>query len=135
MVEIAPFKGMTYNKEKIKKLDDVMSPPYDIIPEQMQNELYKKNEYNFVKLILGRILPDDTDVNNRYTRAKQLFDTWQQQKILIPSQTSAIFPYKVDYTLNKQKKQMNGFFVLLKLDHQLFLKPLHNYRQSPSLLC
>lgn len=116
MVEIAPFKGMTYNKEKIKKLDDVMSPPYDIIPEQMQNELYKKNEHNFVKLILGRILPEDTDVNNRYTRAKQLFDTWQQQKILIPSQTSAIFPYKVDYTLNKQKKQMNGFFVLLKLD-------------------
>ena len=72
MVEIAPFKGMIYNKEKIKKFDDVMSPPYDIISESMQNELYNKNEYNFVKLILGKILPDDTDTNNRYTRAKQL---------------------------------------------------------------
>ncbi len=116
MVEIAPFKGMIYNKEKIKKLDDVMSPPYDIISEQMQNELYNKNQYNFVKLILGKILPDDTDANNRYTRAKQLFDAWQQQEILIPSQTPAIFPYKVEYTVNKEKKQMNGFFVLLKLD-------------------
>jgi uncharacterized protein (DUF1015 family) len=116
MVEIAPFKGMIYNKEKIKKLDDVMSPPYDIISEPMQNELYNKNEYNFVKLILGKILPDDTDTKNRYTRAKQLFDAWQQQGVLIPSQTPAIFPYKVDYTVNKEKKQMNGFFVLLKLD-------------------
>ncbi|MCX6661115.1 MAG: DUF1015 domain-containing protein [Euryarchaeota archaeon] len=116
MVEIAPFKGMIYNTEKIKKFDDVMSPPYDIISEQMQNELYNKNEFNFVKLILGKILPDDTDLNNRYTRAKQLFDVWQQQKILIPSQATAIFPYKVDYTVNKEKKQMNGFFVLLKLD-------------------
>jgi len=116
MVEIAPFKGMTYNKQKIKKLDDVMSPPYDIISEQMQNELYAKNEYNFVKLILGKILPSDTEMNNRYTRAKQLFDAWQQKKILIPSETPAIFPYRVDYVVNKEKKQMNGFFVLLKLD-------------------
>jgi uncharacterized protein (DUF1015 family) len=118
VVEIAPFKGMIYNKEKIKKPDDVMSPPYDIISEPMQNELYKKNEYNFVKLILGKIFSDDTDLNNRYTRAKQLFDLWQQQGILIPSDAPALYPYKVDYTVNKEKKQMNGFFVLLKLDSE-----------------
>jgi uncharacterized protein (DUF1015 family) len=116
MVEIAPFKGMVYNKEKIKKIDDVMSPPYDIISEDMQNELYNKNEYNFVKLILGKISSNDTDTNNRYTRAKQLFDAWQKQEILVPSNAPAIYPYKVDYTVNKTKKQMNGFFVLLKLD-------------------
>ena len=116
MVEIAPFKGMVYNKEKIKKFDDVMSPPYDIISEDMQNELYNKNEYNFVKLILGKISPNDIETNNRYTRAKQLFDAWQKQEILVPSNAPAIYPYKVDYTVNKTKKQMNGFFVILKLD-------------------
>jgi uncharacterized protein (DUF1015 family) len=116
MVEIAPFKGMVYNREKINKFDEVMSPPYDIISEQMQNELYRKNEYNFVRLILGKILPDDTDKNNRYTRAKQLFDTWQQHGVLISSKAPAIYPYKIDYTVNTVKKQMNGFFVLLKLD-------------------
>jgi uncharacterized protein (DUF1015 family) len=116
MVEIAPFRGMVYNNKKIKKLDDVMSPPYDIISEDMQNELYDKNGYNFVKLILGKISQDDTDTNNRYTRAKQLFDAWQKQEILISSNAPAIYPYKVDYTVNKTKKQMNGFFVILKLD-------------------
>jgi len=116
MVEIAPFRGMVYNNKKIKKLDDVMSPPYDIISEDMQNELYDKNGYNFVKLILGKISQDDTDTNNRYTRAKQLFDAWQKQEILIPSNAPAIYPYKVDYTVNKTKKQMNGLFVILKLD-------------------
>jgi len=116
MVEIAPFKGMIYNNEKIKNLDDVMSPPYDIILENMQNELYNKNEYNFVKLILGKTSLDDTETNNRYTRAKKLFDAWQKQEILVPSNAPAIYPYKVDYTVNKTKKQMNGFFVILKLD-------------------
>ena len=59
---------------------------------------------------------DDTDTNNRYTRAKQLFDAWQKQEILIPSNNPAIYPYKIDYTVNKTKKRMNGFFVILKLD-------------------
>ena len=116
MVEIAPFKGMVYNSKKIKKFDDVMSPPYDIISEDMQNDFYNKNEYNFVKLILGKTSLDDTETNNRYTRAKQLFDAWQKQEILVPSNAPAIYPYKVEYTVNKTKKQMNGFFVILKLD-------------------
>ena len=43
MVEVSPFKGITYNKEKIGKLDDVTSPPYDIISSDMQTELYEKD--------------------------------------------------------------------------------------------
>jgi uncharacterized protein (DUF1015 family) len=116
MVEVAPFKGIIYNKEKIKTLDDVMSPPYDIISEDMQEKLYAKNTYNFVRLILGKIFTDDTEKNNRYTRAQELFDAWQKQNILLPSQAPAIYPYKIDYIVKKEKKQLNGFFILLKLD-------------------
>ena len=101
MVEVAPFKGIIYNKEKIKTLDDVMSPPYDIISEDMQEKLYAKNTYNFVRLILGKIFTDDTEKNNRYTRAQELFDAWQKQNILIPSQAPAIYPYKIDYIVKK----------------------------------
>ena len=39
MVVVTPFKGITFNKEKINKLDDVMSPPYDVISEEMQKKL------------------------------------------------------------------------------------------------
>jgi uncharacterized protein (DUF1015 family) len=116
MVEVVAFKGITYNKEKIITLDDVMSPPYDIISEDMQDELYAKDPYNFVRLILGKIFPDDTEKNNRYTRAQEVFETWQKQNILIPSEAPAIYPYKIDYVVKKERKQLNGFFILLKLD-------------------
>ena len=46
-------------KEKILKFDDVMSPPYDIISEEMQNKLYEKNPYNYVRLILGKQNKED----------------------------------------------------------------------------
>jgi uncharacterized protein (DUF1015 family) len=116
MVEVIPFKGINYNNEKIDKIEKVMSPPYDIISEEMQTELYEKHPLNFVRLILGTQKPSDTETNNRYSRAKKLLDKWIKDSILIQSNKPAIFPYKIDYTINKQKKIMNGFFVLLKLD-------------------
>jgi len=116
MVEVAPFKGITYNKEKIKNLDDVMSPPYDIISPEMQEQLYDKHPNNFVKLILGKQFPNDNENNNRYTRAKEQFDEWLKKSILVHSNKLAIYPYKIDYKIKNNKKTMSGFFVLLKLD-------------------
>ena len=125
MVEISPFRGITYNKNKIQQLDKVMSPPYDIISEKMQIELYQKHPYNFVQLILGKQYPEDSEKNNRYTRAKKLFNEWQKQSILLESNNSAIYPYKIEYSFNNEIKIMNGFFVLLKLDPEYKLVKAH----------
>jgi uncharacterized protein (DUF1015 family) len=118
MVEISPFKGITYNKKKISHLDKVMSPPYDIISKTMQEQLYDNDPYNFVRLILGKISPDDAASNNRYTRAKKEFDTWIDQSILIKSEKEALYPYRIEYTIDGQKRTMNGFFTLLQLDSE-----------------
>jgi len=116
MVEVKPFRGITYNKKKIDNLDDVMSPPYDIISEDLQNKLYEKNPKNFVKLILNKIEKNDNENNNRYTRARDLFHKWLGDSVLIKSDENAIYPYKIKYNENGKDKIMNGFFVLLKLD-------------------
>ena len=116
MVEIAPFNGIYYNREKIGNLDDVMSPPYDIISEEMQHKLYEKHPYNIVRLILGKEYPDDTSENNRYTRAAKFLKEWLEKGVLIKSEKPAIYPYKIDYEIKGTKRRFNGFFVLLKLD-------------------
>lgn len=125
MVEVAPFKGITYNPKKINKLDEVMSPPYDIISEDMQERLYEEHPQNFVRLILGKINDDDSEEDNRYTRAKKLFDSWMNDSILVSSDKQAIFPYKIEYKAKNQRKTMNGFFVLLKIDPDYKLVKAH----------
>jgi len=110
MVEVIPFNGFIYNKDKIKDIENVMSPPYDIISEEMQEKLYKKHPFNFVRLILGKQYFDDTDDNNRYTRAKKFFESWIKDSILIQYNKPAIFAYKIKYKIKKQIKTMNGFF-------------------------
>jgi uncharacterized protein (DUF1015 family) len=118
MVEVIPFKGIVYNKEKIKRLDDVMSPPYDIISKLMQDELFKKHPQNFVRLILGKQNMDDSQESNRYTRARKLLNSWLNESLLVGSDKPAIYPYKIKYKLKNQTKIMNGFFILLKLDSE-----------------
>ncbi len=125
MVEVFPFSGITYNKEKIKKLDNVMAPPYDIISEEQQEELYKNHPKNYVRLILNKIQQTDDDRNNRYTRAKKLYDEWLADSTLIKSDKPAVFAYKIDYNLEGCKKTMNGFFVLLKIDPDYKLVKAH----------
>ena len=125
MVEVSPFKGITYKKEKIENIDDVMSPPYDIISPEMQTALYEKHRYNFVRLILGKQNADDTEIDNRYTRAKKELDSWIKQGVLTESDKTAIFPYKIDYTIDDQLKTMNGFFIILKLDPDYKLVKAH----------
>ncbi len=121
MVEVAPFKGITYNVEKIPFLDKVMSPPYDIISEKMQEQLYNNHPNNYVRLILGKIFSNDSEINNRYTRANKELETMLQKSILIQSDTPAIYPYLIEYMFKGQKKAMKGFFILLQLDR--------NYKQ------
>jgi uncharacterized protein (DUF1015 family) len=121
MVEIYPFKGITYNKKKIDRLDDVMAPPYDIISNEMQDDLYNKTPYNMIRLILGKQDIRDDNVNNRYTRAKNQYESWIENSILIEQDKTAIYPYKIEYQTKNIKKIMTGFFALLKLD------PDYNY--------
>ena len=116
MVKITSFKGITYNKEKITNLDKVMSPPYDIISETMQDQLYQQDPQNFVRLILGKQHSHDSDKENRYTRAQQFFKQWLAEEILQQADEEALFPYKITYTHDGVTKTMNGFFTLLRID-------------------
>jgi len=116
MVEIIPFKGIIYNHKKIDKFEKLMSPPYDIISEEMQTELYEKDPYNFVRLILGKQKTDDNETNNRYTRSRDLLNQMFKESILVETDNPSIFPYKIEYKIDTKKKIMNGFFALLKLD-------------------
>jgi uncharacterized protein (DUF1015 family) len=116
MVEVKPFRGITYNTKKFNNFDTLMAPPYDIISKMMQDQFYNNNDYNFVRLILGKKKQDDNEISNYYTRAKEFLEKWLSENILVGSKENSIYPYKINYEINNQKKIMNGFFILLKID-------------------
>jgi uncharacterized protein (DUF1015 family) len=113
---VKPFKGLYYNPEKIPDLDKVVAPPYDIITSSDQNELYRKSQYNLVRLTLGKDIPGDHFNSNKYTRAREDLERFRREKIFIQADKPAIYPYRAEYEADGQKKTLNSFFALLKLD-------------------
>ena len=113
MVEIFPFRGIRYSASDI---ENKVAPPYDIISEEMRDELYKKNPYNIVRMTLGKEFPTDDADENRYLRARNFLKKWLEEGVLVRTKKPAIYPYQIEYELKGRKKVMNGFFALVKLD-------------------
>ncbi|GAB4336494.1 MAG: DUF1015 domain-containing protein [Desulfobulbaceae bacterium] len=99
MALIAPFRGLRFNPEKVRNLDEVITPPYDVISEEDGAKFLEKNVYNMIQLDL-RNSPHGSEVRDesRYRAAKDLFDTWQEQEVLIRDEAPAIYLYTIDYT-------------------------------------
>ena len=83
LMEILPIDAVVYNQEKVN-MDDVTAPPYDVIDEKYQDELYKRSDFNIVRLILAK-------GENKYEEAKETYTKWQEDKILIPTEKPSVF--------------------------------------------
>ena len=116
MVEVVPFNGLRYNEEKSGPLAELIAPPYDVIRPNMQEELYARNPYNVVRLILGKQFEDDNDSNSRYTRSAKDFTDWQSKDILKEDAEQSFYVYSQEYTFNGQTNNRIGFFARVRLE-------------------
>jgi uncharacterized protein (DUF1015 family) len=116
MVDIVPFPGYLYNKEKTGPLDQVTAPPYDVISPDAQAKLYAQNPYNVVRLILGRQSPEDTEADNRYTRSAKVFNEWIKTEVLSKDKTPAFYAYSQDYHFQGKQLSRMGFFARVKIE-------------------
>ena len=98
MAIIAPFKGVRFNPDKINRLEDVVTPPYDVINEEDGAKFLEKNAYNMIQLDLRNTSQEMEGDAGRYRNAKTLFDTWQDEGVLIRDEKPAIYLYYIDYT-------------------------------------
>ena len=116
MAEIKPFKGLLYNKNKIGgDYSSVVAPPYDVISENMRDELYGKHDYNVIRLILGKPLEGDDQKNNKYTRARELLDRWQREEVLVRDDSESFYIYLQEYDYKGKRHRRAGFMGLMKI--------------------
>ncbi|MEK7868618.1 MAG: DUF1015 domain-containing protein, partial [Candidatus Omnitrophota bacterium] len=116
MADIIPFKGARYNPEKIKDFSKVVAPPYDVISEEEQSELYRRSQYNIVRMLLGKAMPGDNDKENKYTRAKNYLKAWQKNGVLKKDSEVSIYINLQEFKLEGKQKRRIGFIALLKLE-------------------
>ncbi|MBI3996264.1 MAG: DUF1015 domain-containing protein [Candidatus Omnitrophica bacterium] len=130
MVAIRPFKALRYNPETIPDLTAVISPPYDVIDPDQQEQLYRASPYNVIRLILGKEYPNDTAQENRYARAQRDFTAWRDARILLRDAAAALYLIEHTFEDQGQPRTRLGFIALLELVDGI---EQHVYRHEATL--
>lgn len=116
MAEILPFRGIRYDERRVGALEAVTAPPYDVISPEESEGLYKKSDYNIIRLILGKEFPEDNERDNKYSRAANFFQKWLREGIIREDKERCIYIYEQEYFHKGKKKARRGFLALLKLE-------------------
>lgn len=116
MADIRPFRGLRYNQALVPDLSRVVCPPYDVISPQLQQELYARSDFNFVRLELGRELPEDATGNSRYTRAAATLEDWLSRGVLEADEEPAIYLHDHYFPFRGKELRRRGMMVSVRLE-------------------
>ena len=116
MAEISEFRGVRYNPAKVQYMQNIICPPYDVISAQEQQSLYEKNKYNMVRLELGLEQEGDDERNNRYIRARDEFNRWFKDNILIQDQVPNYYVHEHSFEVGEAKKRRLELYACVRLE-------------------
>ncbi len=94
MPVIHPFSGIYYNSKMIGDLSDVVTPPYDNIPDEEVDSYLKRSPYNFTHIIMPR--KDDPN----YAHSVDLLGKWRQNKVLLQDHGPHYYLYRQTFTVD-----------------------------------
>ncbi|MDD4875602.1 MAG: DUF1015 domain-containing protein [Dehalococcoidales bacterium] len=125
MAEIRPFRGVHYNKQLLSNLSQIICSPYDIISPQLQQELYQRSHYNFIRLEHGREVPQDTATDNKYTRSASTLEQWLKEGVLEIDETPAIYLHDHYFTYQNMEYKRRGIIACVRLEEwdKMIIRP------------
>jgi uncharacterized protein (DUF1015 family) len=115
-MEVKPFKAFRYDPGVVGDVGGCISPPYDVINPDQQQQLYEKSKYNIVRIIKGKTTSFDNADNNQYTRAADYLKTWIEKGVLKKDQTDTIYAYVQDFDVAGNHFQRSSFIALARLE-------------------
>ncbi|HBR14459.1 MAG TPA: hypothetical protein DD723_02815 [Candidatus Omnitrophica bacterium] len=118
MAGIKPFKAVYYNSKKIKDLSKVVCPPYDVISPEEQEYYHNLSPQNFIHIDLAKDKPSDNKTNNKYIRARRIYEDWLKKGVLMQDEAPCIYFYKQEYKIQGQNYSRLGFISLMELEDE-----------------
>jgi len=117
MAQIHPFQPYRYTA-KAGDASDLVTQPYDKIPDELREQYLAASPYNFVRLIKGVAEESDGDDENVYTRARALLDEWIESGILAQDPEPGFYPYTQEFTNpdTGERQTRKGFIGLLEVE-------------------
>ena len=116
LAEVSPFSGVRYNQEIVGDMASVICPPYDVISPEEQRAYYEKSEYNVIHLEHGIVLPKDTKVSNKHSRASATFNQWLKDRVLVVDHVPSFYIHEHIFTYQNTRKRRLGLMACVRLE-------------------
>ena len=127
-MQIKPFEAFRFDKAVVGDVGSCIAPPYDVISDAQQEQLYKKSKHNIVRIIKGKTTASDNGDNNQYTRAVDYLNNWIKQGALKQDTTETIYAYVQDFELAGTSYERVSFIAWAKLEE--FGKTVRPHEQT-----
>ncbi len=111
MVDILPLNGLHFNKNKVGKISDVISPPYDVISPELKVKLTGSSPYNIVRLLLP-----EGSTSEKYKNAYSILTKWIQEEIFVFDTEKCFYPFQISSRIDDKKKKITGFMGLTRIE-------------------
>ena len=132
VMQVGPFKAFRFDAGVVGNVGDCIAPPYDVINDAQQEQLYKKNGHNLVRIIKGKTKASDNGENNQYTRAADYLARWIEEGALKQDSDEAIYAYVQDFEVAGKVYHRGSFIALAKLeDFGEIVKPHEQILHKP----
>ena len=115
MVDVRPFKGIRYSALAGDQ-SELICPPFDVISPEHQADLFRRSRHNMVNLELPQTQPNDTETNNRYSRAGGFFSQLQESGILEREKESSLYLIRHTFEFEGQVVQRLGILACVRLE-------------------
>ncbi|HBG78217.1 MAG TPA: DUF1015 domain-containing protein [Phycisphaerales bacterium] len=114
-MEIKAFKAYRFNSATAGDTGKCIAPPYDVINDLQQEELYQQSPYNIVRIDKGKIKISDNETQNQYTRAAEYLADWLKKGILTQESKDSLYAYVQNFDVAGKNYQRSGIIALGKL--------------------
>jgi uncharacterized protein (DUF1015 family) len=119
-MEIQPLRALHYDLRAVGGLDNVISPPYDVIDDDQRAELAAKSPFNAVEIDLPRIGGEAPiglmEPGDPYLHAQTVLQEWLQQGIVVRDREPAIWPMTQEFTTpSGDTATRHGFFCRVRV--------------------
>jgi uncharacterized protein (DUF1015 family) len=114
VADIEPLRALHYDPARAGDLDDLVSPPYDVIDAADRARLLERSPHNVVEIDLPRV----DDGEDPYAHAASTLTTWLDQGILVRDEEPALWALSQDYTgPDGRARRRHGFFARVRVEN------------------
>lgn len=116
MAVVMPFRGLRFSPDKVANLDEVISPPYDVINAQAADELLAKSPYNMLHLDLRCPAAGEQAPEDRHGEAARRYAAWLAEGAIRQDDQPALYLSHVEYVHPSGRKMVRkGLVGLVRL--------------------